>query len=139
MCSNTALYVPPFHKKRNLTIRVVVRKQQQLIKFNVVALQIDAFIIYVCLSYAFQMKHCHIEDPSDVCSINISGLKLTDANQSDFHMFDNVVHINAGENYLPFGLFCLSYEFYVNFFTSSLPQGHTHAKEKQHSCTVKCS
>ncbi|EDV29616.1 uncharacterized protein TRIADDRAFT_52191 [Trichoplax adhaerens] len=49
----------------------------------------------------FLLKHCGVEDPSDLCSINISGCQLTDVNSEDLALFDNVVHINAGENELP--------------------------------------
>ena len=49
------------------------------------------------------MKHCCIEDPSHLCSVNISGQNLTDAKHDDFIMFDNVAYVNAAENILPFG------------------------------------
>ncbi|XP_076453924.1 X-ray radiation resistance-associated protein 1-like [Babylonia areolata] len=53
----------------------------------------------------FLMKHCCVEDPADLCSVNIAGLELTDVKEEDFEMFDNVAYINAGDNYLPFEAF----------------------------------
>ncbi|KAL8600018.1 hypothetical protein ACOMHN_057787 [Nucella lapillus] len=53
----------------------------------------------------FLMKQCCVEDPSDLCSVNIVGLELTDVKEEDFEMFDNVAYINAAENYLPFEAF----------------------------------
>ena len=49
------------------------------------------------------MKHCCVEDPSDLCSVNISSQNLADVKEDDFALFDNVAYINAGENILPFG------------------------------------
>ena len=49
------------------------------------------------------MKHCCIEDPSDLCSVNISGQGLTEVKEEDFALFDNVAYVNASENILPFG------------------------------------
>ncbi|XP_022098597.1 X-ray radiation resistance-associated protein 1-like isoform X2 [Acanthaster planci] len=53
----------------------------------------------------FLLKHCCVEDPTDVCSINITGKELTDVKEDDFQLFDNVAYINAGENLLPFEAF----------------------------------
>ncbi|XP_071489518.1 X-ray radiation resistance-associated protein 1-like [Diadema antillarum] len=53
----------------------------------------------------FLLKHCCIEDPTDLCSVNIAGQDLTDAKEEDFELFTNVAYINAGENLLPFGAF----------------------------------
>ena len=50
-----------------------------------------------------QMKHCCVEDPSDLCSVNISGKEITDVKEEDLALFDNVAYVNASENYLPFG------------------------------------
>ena len=50
------------------------------------------------------MKHCCVEDPADLCSVNIAGKELTDIKEEDLSLFDNVAYINAGENYLPFGI-----------------------------------
>ena len=49
------------------------------------------------------MKHCCVEDPIDLCSVNIAGQQLSDVKEDDFDIFENVAYINAGENYLPFG------------------------------------
>lgn len=54
-----------------------------------------------------QLKHCCVEDPSDICTININGLQMCEATTDDFAMFDSVAYVNAGENYLPFGEFIL--------------------------------
>nr|XP_054770756.1 X-ray radiation resistance-associated protein 1-like [Lytechinus pictus] len=53
----------------------------------------------------FLLKHCCVEDPSDLCSVNISGQDLTDAKEEDFELFVNVAYVNAGENLLPFDAF----------------------------------
>lgn len=50
-----------------------------------------------------QMKHCCVEDPADLCSVNIAGLELSDVKEDDLEIFDNVAYVNAGENFLPFG------------------------------------
>ncbi len=49
------------------------------------------------------MKHCCVEDPSHLCSVNISGKELSEVKEEDLALFDNVAYVNAGENYLPFG------------------------------------
>jgi Leucine-rich repeat (LRR) protein len=46
-----------------------------------------------------------VEDPSDVCSINVTAKDLNDVKSEDFQLFDNVAYINAGENLLPFEAF----------------------------------
>jgi hypothetical protein len=46
-----------------------------------------------------------VEDPADLCSVNIANQELTDAKEEDFEIFDNVAYVNAGENFLPFGQF----------------------------------
>eukprot|EP00058_Branchiostoma_floridae_P006016 XP_002591504.1 hypothetical protein BRAFLDRAFT_105270 [Branchiostoma floridae] len=48
--------------------------------------------------------HC-VDDPSDLCAINISDKELFRAKEVDFQLFDNVAYINAGENTLPFEIF----------------------------------
>lgn len=53
--------------------------------------------------FLYQMKHCCVEDPTDLCSVNVSAQNLTDVKQEDFVLFDNVAYINASENILPFG------------------------------------
>lgn len=42
----------------------------------------------------------HIDDPLDLCSINICGKELNQVNEEDFSLFKNVIHIDAGENNL---------------------------------------
>ena len=49
------------------------------------------------------MKHCCVDDPADLCSVNISGQSFTDVKEEDFSLFDNVAYVNAAENYLPLG------------------------------------
>ena len=49
------------------------------------------------------MKHCCVEDPSDLCSVNIANKELVDVKEEDLGLFENVAYVNAGENYLPFG------------------------------------
>ncbi|XP_058971849.2 X-ray radiation resistance-associated protein 1 [Pocillopora verrucosa] len=53
----------------------------------------------------FLMKHFHVDDPSDLCSVNISGQELREVNENDFLLFDNVIHVDAGDNNLPFEAF----------------------------------
>ncbi|ESP05046.1 hypothetical protein LOTGIDRAFT_230081, partial [Lottia gigantea] len=53
----------------------------------------------------FLMKHCCVEDPSDLCSVNISGQGFTEVKEDDLVLFDNVAYVNAAENYLPFEAF----------------------------------
>ncbi|XP_041350431.1 X-ray radiation resistance-associated protein 1-like [Gigantopelta aegis] len=53
----------------------------------------------------FLMKHCCVEDPSDLCSVNIAGKEISEVKEEDFALFDNVAYVNAGENYLPFEAF----------------------------------
>ena len=59
--------------------------------------------VFFCSFPLTQMKHCCVEDPSDLCSVNISSQNLADVKEDDFALFDNVAYINAGENILPFG------------------------------------
>ncbi|XP_062584370.1 X-ray radiation resistance-associated protein 1-like [Saccostrea cucullata] len=53
----------------------------------------------------FLMKHCCVEDPSDLCSVNISGQEMSEVKEDDLALFDNVAYVNAAENYLPFEAF----------------------------------
>ncbi|CAC5372085.1 X-ray radiation resistance-associated protein 1 [Mytilus coruscus] len=53
----------------------------------------------------FLMRHCCVEDPSDLCSVNIAGKELSEYKEEDFALFDNVAYVNASENYLPFEAF----------------------------------
>ena len=51
----------------------------------------------------FLMKLCCVEDPSDLCSVNIAGLHISHAKPEDFVLFDNVAYINAADNSLNLG------------------------------------
>nr|XP_022287824.1 X-ray radiation resistance-associated protein 1-like [Crassostrea virginica] len=53
----------------------------------------------------FLMKHCCVEDPSDLCSVNISGQEMSEVKEDDLALFDNVAYVNAAENFLPFEAF----------------------------------
>jgi len=53
----------------------------------------------------YLMKKFHVDDPSDLCSIRISGQELREVNENDFLLFDNVIHVDAGDNNLPFSAF----------------------------------
>ena len=44
-----------------------------------------------------------MEDPSDLCSVNIAGKEMMDVKQDDLALFDNVAYVNASENFLAFG------------------------------------
>jgi len=59
-------------------------------------------VAVICICF-LQLKHCHVSDPSDLCSVNISGQNLTEAVSEDFKTFHNVVVINAADNLLPLG------------------------------------
>lgn len=41
-----------------------------------------------------------MEDPTDLCSVNISGCGLTDVKEDDLLLFDNAVYVNAADNVL---------------------------------------
>ncbi|XP_059163984.1 X-ray radiation resistance-associated protein 1-like isoform X2 [Physella acuta] len=53
----------------------------------------------------FLMKHSCVEDPSDLCSVNVANQELVDVKEEDMALFENVAYVNAGENYLPFEAF----------------------------------
>ncbi|XP_052782406.1 X-ray radiation resistance-associated protein 1-like isoform X2 [Mya arenaria] len=53
----------------------------------------------------FLMRHCCVEDPTDLCSVNIAGKEMTDVKEEDLALFDNVAYVNASENFLPFEAF----------------------------------
>uniref|UniRef100_E1BMB0 X-ray radiation resistance-associated protein 1 n=1 Tax=Bos taurus TaxID=9913 RepID=E1BMB0_BOVIN len=57
------------------------------------------------LDLAFLLKHHCVKDPSDLCSINVSGLKFSKAKEKDFKHFNSVIYINASENLLPLEAF----------------------------------
>ncbi|XP_074657735.1 X-ray radiation resistance-associated protein 1-like isoform X2 [Tubulanus polymorphus] len=53
----------------------------------------------------FLMKHTCVQDPSDLCSVNIVGKELSEYKEEDLALFDNVAYVNAAENYLPLEAF----------------------------------
>ncbi|XP_014446094.1 X-ray radiation resistance-associated protein 1 isoform X2 [Tupaia chinensis] len=57
------------------------------------------------LDQAFLLKHHCVRNPADLCSINVSGLKLSKAKEKDFKHFNSVIYINASENLLPLEVF----------------------------------
>ena len=66
---------------------------------------IDDIVFTCCVLFLnFQLKHCCVNDPSDLYTVNVSGQNLSDAVSSDFELFSNVVVVNASDNLLPLGL-----------------------------------
>ncbi|XP_057605932.1 X-ray radiation resistance-associated protein 1 isoform X4 [Hippopotamus amphibius kiboko] len=57
------------------------------------------------LDQAFLLKHHCVKNPSDLCNINVSGLKFSKAKEKDFKHFNSVIYINASENQLPLEAF----------------------------------
>uniref|UniRef100_A0A452U1F6 X-ray radiation resistance-associated protein 1 n=1 Tax=Ursus maritimus TaxID=29073 RepID=A0A452U1F6_URSMA len=57
------------------------------------------------LDRAFLLKHHRVRKPSDLCTINVSGLKFSKAKEKDFKHFHSVIYINASENLLPLEVF----------------------------------
>ncbi|XP_058543739.1 X-ray radiation resistance-associated protein 1 isoform X6 [Neofelis nebulosa] len=57
------------------------------------------------LDQAFLLKHHCVRKPSDLCNINVSGLKFSKAKEKDFKHFHSVIYINASENLLPLDAF----------------------------------
>ncbi|XP_034522232.1 X-ray radiation resistance-associated protein 1 isoform X13 [Ailuropoda melanoleuca] len=57
------------------------------------------------LDRAFLLKHHCVRKPSDLCNINVSGLKFSKAKEKDFEHFHSVIYINASENLLPLEAF----------------------------------
>ncbi|XP_019059940.1 X-ray radiation resistance-associated protein 1 isoform X2 [Fukomys damarensis] len=57
------------------------------------------------LDRAFLLKHHCVRKPSDLCTINVSGLKFSKAKEKDFKHFHSVIYINASENLLPLEIF----------------------------------
>lgn len=60
-------------------------------------------VVVLCVCHV-QLKHCCVKDPSDLCTVNISGQNLMEAVSADFELFCNVVVVNASDNLLPLGL-----------------------------------
>ncbi|KAM4846615.1 X-ray radiation resistance-associated protein 1 isoform 1-T4 [Thomomys bottae] len=59
----------------------------------------------IIMDRAFLLKHHGVTKPSDLCNINVSGLKLSKVNEKDFKHFSSVIYINASENLLPLEAF----------------------------------
>ncbi|XP_058161933.1 X-ray radiation resistance-associated protein 1 isoform X5 [Dasypus novemcinctus] len=57
------------------------------------------------LDRAFLLKHHCVRKPSELCNINVSGLKFSKAREKDFKHFHSVIYINASENLLPLETF----------------------------------
>ncbi|KAG8522885.1 X-ray radiation resistance-associated protein 1, partial [Galemys pyrenaicus] len=57
------------------------------------------------LDRAFLLKHHCVKKPSELCNINVSGLKFSKAKEKDFKHFHSVIYINASENLLPLETF----------------------------------
>nr|XP_011717376.1 X-ray radiation resistance-associated protein 1 isoform X7 [Macaca nemestrina] len=57
------------------------------------------------LDQAFLLKHHCVRKPSDLCTVNVSGLKFSKAKENDFKHFHSVIYINASENLLPLEAF----------------------------------
>jgi hypothetical protein len=55
------------------------------------------------LRLCVQLKHCCVQDPADLCTVNVAGQSLTDAVSKDFELFENVVVVNAADNLLGLG------------------------------------
>ncbi|XP_052013682.1 X-ray radiation resistance-associated protein 1 [Apodemus sylvaticus] len=57
------------------------------------------------LDRSFLLKHHSARKPSDLCTINVSGMKFSKAKEKDFKHFTSVIYINASENLLPLDVF----------------------------------
>ncbi|CAF0969180.1 unnamed protein product [Adineta ricciae] len=88
----TTLSAPPSFET-DVTQTEIKKKQRWSGKEQTVEHLLDGFFI---------MHHCAIEDPSNVVSLRINGLELQEVSEEDFLLFDNVLHIDASENQLPF-------------------------------------
>ena len=56
----------------------------------------------------YLMQLCCVEDPMDLCSVDISAKDLKNIKEDDMGMFENITDINANENNLNFGKFVLN-------------------------------
>ena len=45
----------------------------------------------------FLLKHCCVDDPVDLCVVNVVDKGLVEANKEDLSLFVNVAVVNAGE------------------------------------------
>ncbi|XP_042543887.1 X-ray radiation resistance-associated protein 1 isoform X3 [Dipodomys spectabilis] len=89
-----------------------VENQQQLKKVSFEILdkkasqqESEVDISRYIMDRAFLLKHHGVTRPSDLCNINVSGLKLSQVNEKDFKHFTSVIYINASENLLPLEAF----------------------------------
>ncbi|XP_069891112.1 X-ray radiation resistance-associated protein 1 isoform X4 [Dipodomys merriami] len=89
-----------------------VESQQQLKKVSFEILdkkasqqESEVDISRYIMDRAFLLKHHSVTRPSDLCNINVSGLKLSQVNEKDFKHFTSVIYINASENLLPLEAF----------------------------------
>uniref|UniRef100_A0A8C2QMB9 X-ray radiation resistance-associated protein 1 n=1 Tax=Cricetulus griseus TaxID=10029 RepID=A0A8C2QMB9_CRIGR len=57
------------------------------------------------LDRAFLLKHHCVRKPSDLCTVNVSGMKFSKVKEKDFRHFTSVIYINASENLLPLDAF----------------------------------
>jgi hypothetical protein len=53
----------------------------------------------------FLLKLCCVDDPADLCVINLADKGLLEANKEDLALFVNVAIVDAGENLLPLDTF----------------------------------
>lgn len=51
----------------------------------------------------YLMQLCCVEDPMNLCSVDISAKSLKNIKEDDMGMFENITDINANENNLNFG------------------------------------
>ncbi|KAL1774291.1 X-ray radiation resistance-associated protein 1 isoform X1 [Sigmodon hispidus] len=65
----------------------------------------QADILGHVLDRAFLLKHHCTRKASDLCTINVSGMKFSKAKEKDFKHFTSVIYINASENLLPLDAF----------------------------------
>nr|CAB3267811.1 X-ray radiation resistance-associated protein 1 [Phallusia mammillata] len=54
------------------------------------------------LDAKFLMQRHHVENPLDLCSVNVTDNNLDQVNSDDLIQFTNVAYVNAAENILPF-------------------------------------
>lgn len=60
------------------------------------------------------MQKHHVDDPLDLCSVDIADQKLNHIENDQFYKFTNVAYVNAAENFLPFGMLVYSFQYICN-------------------------
>ncbi|XP_058519562.1 X-ray radiation resistance-associated protein 1 isoform X2 [Ochotona princeps] len=85
------------HSQKNISLEVRGNKESQ----QQSQLDVSGHI----LDRDFLLKHHCVRKPSDLCSINVCGLKFSKAKEKDFKNFHSVIYINASENTLPLEVF----------------------------------